>query len=70
LARSRRRDHLRLVEPAEPNLPAVIAAPLGRKEVQQLTQQLVDVLIEMMDIVDGDADLEPNGDELDDGEGI
>jgi hypothetical protein len=65
-----RPKHLRLVEPPAPPLADVLVDPTGRKEVNELTQQLVDVLIEMMDIVDGDPEREPNGDETEEGDGI
>jgi hypothetical protein len=43
---------------------SALARPTERKHIQTLTQQLVDALIEMVDLADGDPDLEPNGDEF------
>ena len=65
-----RRDHLRLVEPVTPSeLPRILTDRSARKEFEELTQALVDAAIEIMDLVDGDADSEPDGDEFeDDGE--
>lgn len=66
---TRRRDHLRLVEPTAPkDLPQILTDPNARKEFEQLTQALVDAVIEIMDLADGDPDLEPNGDESEDAE--
>ena len=66
----RRRSRLQLVEPAPSDLPNMLADPPRRKEVEQLTEALVEALIEMMDLVDGDPDTEPNGDESEDGDGV
>ena len=67
LSGSRRHAHLHLVgAPAPDRLPAILKDADGRKEVEQLTQELVDVLFEMMDLVDGDPDNELNADEFDD----
>lgn len=57
-----RRDHLKLVPPAEPELPLVVSDPKARREFEKLTQRLVDVVMEIMDLADGDPDLECNGD--------
>jgi len=38
--------------------------------VEALTERLVDILIEMQDLVDGDPEQEPNGDETEDHDGI
>jgi len=57
-----RRDHLRLVPPSEQQLPLVAIDAEARKEFEELTQRLVDVAIEIMDLSDGDPDLECNGD--------
>jgi hypothetical protein len=64
----RRYDHLRLVEPSD--LPHPLADPAARREFALLSQALVDAVIEMLDLVDGDPDAEPNGDDVEDGEGI
>jgi hypothetical protein len=37
--------------------------PEARREFEQLTQSLVDIAIEITDLVDGDPDFEPTGDE-------
>jgi hypothetical protein len=66
----RQRNHLQLVEPAPSDLPNMLAHPPRRKEVEQLTEALVEALIEMMDLVDGDPDTGPNGDESEDGDGV
>jgi hypothetical protein len=47
-------------------LPPFLTSPARRKEVERLTEQLVEVLIEMMDLVDG----EPEVDESDDNGGF
>jgi len=68
---STRRKHLRLVDPVPTrDLPDVLADPRGRREVEALTERLVDILIEMQDLVDGDPEQEPNGDETEDHDGI
>jgi hypothetical protein len=68
---ARRRNHLRLVEPNNSGqLPSILTDPRARKEFEQLTQQLLDAVIEIMDLADGDADLEANGDESEDSDGI
>jgi hypothetical protein len=61
----RRRNHLRLVEPADPIVPAVLTDLAARKQFEQLTQALLDAVIEIMDLADGDPDAEPNGDDED-----
>lgn len=43
--------------------------PAARKKFEQLTQALVDIAIEMTELVDGDPDLEHNGDEVEDSDG-
>ena len=69
--RHRRSNHLRVVASSEgAKLPSILSDSEGRKALQQLTQELVDVLIEMMDLVDGDHDVEPNGDEFEDDDGV
>ena len=60
---------MRLVEPAPLHLPETLIDPAGRKEVERLTEALVEALIEMMDLVDGDPDTEANGDESEEGDG-
>jgi hypothetical protein len=76
-AQFRRRNHLRLVEPTrEPELPPVLVDPAAQREFEQLTQALVDIAIEITDLIDGDPDFEPSGDEfeesdpLEDGDGL
>ena len=58
-APSSRRNHLRLVEapPINEIVPA-LADPTRRAQIEQLTGELVDVLIEMIDLSDGDENLE------------
>lgn len=69
-ASSPRRNHLRLVEPPPPlELPVILTDPAARKKFEQLTQALVDIAIEMTELVDGDPDLEHNGDEVEDSDG-
>ena len=66
---ARRRNHLRLVQPAVPNdLPPILTDRNARRQFEELTQALLDTAIEIMDLADGDADAEPNGDEFE-GEG-
>lgn len=70
-ATSRRGSHLRLVEsPFGRGLPPVVTDPSARAEFEQLTQRLLDTAIEIMDLADGDHDLEPAGDEFEDDDGI
>ena len=65
MAQARKRPtHLRLVETPPTDLPPVLTDPRARREFEQLTQSLVDIAIEITDLVDGDPDLEPNGDEV------
>ena len=65
--RARRRNHLRLVEPIDPAAhPPVLTDPAARRQFEALTEALLDAVIEIMDIVDGDPDEELNGDEIDD----
>ena len=62
---------LRLVEPPLAADPALaLADPAARREFAELTQALVDAAIEIMDIIDGNPDIEPNGDEAEDDDGI
>lgn len=65
--RNQRPSHLRLIATAQ-SKPA--SHPLenetNRKEFERLSQRLVDVVIEVMDLVDGDPDLEASSDEFDD----
>jgi hypothetical protein len=61
----RRGVHLRLVSRAEPtDLPPVLTDPAARKEFEQLTQALLDLVIEILDLAGDYPDLEPNGDEF------
>lgn len=65
--RSKPRSYLELVQSNDaPPLAGALADPGRRKEVEHLTQQLVDVLVEMMDLVDDDPDREPDVDREDD----
>ena len=65
----KRPTHLRLVVPAG-DLPPVLTDPAARKEFERLTQELVDIAIEITDVLDGDPDLEPDGDEREDDDGF
>ena len=70
MAQPRKRPtHLRLVEPAG-DLAPVLTDPAAREEFERLTQKLVDIAIEITDVLDGDTDLEPNGDEREDDDGL
>lgn len=71
IGRAGSRRHLRLVEHDDQlPLPSLLKDRAGRKEVEQLTEALFDALVEMMDLVDGDPDIEPNGDEFEDSGGV
>ena len=65
---SRRATHLRLVASTQSlelrDLPLVVTSEVARKEFERLTERLVDISIEMIDLVDGDPDIEANGDEF------
>ena len=66
-----RRNHLRLVPPAEPTgLAPILTERAAQREFVRLTQRLVDISIEITDLVDGDPDLEPSGDDFEDSDGI
>ena len=68
---SARRGNLRLVRDEGPSeSPPIVTDQQARVEFERLTQSLVDVAIEIMDLVDGDPDVEPNGDESEDHDGI
>ena len=58
-------DHLHLVESSEPELPPVLTDPAARKVFEQLTEALIEAVIEIMDLADGDPDLEPDADDED-----
>ena len=66
-----RRERLRLVvDNSVLSFHERFQDPVFQREFQQLTERLIDVMIEMMDIIDGDPDVEANGDEFEDAEGI
>ena len=68
---TRRRGNLRLVKNTKPSdLPPILTDPEARLEFERLTQSLLDIAIEIIDLADGDPDLEPNGDELEEDNGI
>lgn len=70
LRRDPARDSLRLVERTAPtDLSPVLTDARARREFEKLTEALIDAAIEMMDLSHGDPDLEPNGDEFEDGDG-
>lgn len=50
--------------PATPSVPAAILRTLGRFD-RPVLESFITVAIELLDVMDGDTDLEPNGDELD-----
>ena len=67
---ARRGAHLELVESARTSgSPPIMIDPRAREEFERLTQTLVDIAIEITDLLDGDADLEPGGDEFEVDEG-
>lgn len=64
-----KRNHLRLVRSQEAvERPHTLTNPVARQEFEQLTQRLVDISIEILDITGGDPDIELNGDEREDGD--
>ena len=57
----RRLRHLRLVEPVELDAaPPVLTSPASQREFKELTERLVDVAIEIVDLIEGDPELEPD----------
>jgi DNA repair protein RadC len=56
------------LHPIEP--PPILVEPAARRAFVQLTQRLVDVAIEITDVIDGDPDVEANGDEFEGSDGI
>jgi len=69
--RARKASHLRLVSCTEPAaLPPIMSDPAARQEFEKLTQMLVEIAIEITDLVQGDRDVEANGDELEDDDGF
>ena len=56
-ANPKRRDHLRLVEPPV-GQPPILTNPEAREEFERLSQRLFDIVVEIMDLADGDPDLE------------
>jgi hypothetical protein len=40
----------------------------AQREFEKLTQTLVDIAIEITELIDGDPDLEPSGDEFEEGD--
>jgi hypothetical protein len=65
--RGQRPSHLRLVATAQPKpAPHPLENAANRKEFERLSQRLVDVVIEVMDLVDDDPDLELSADDFDD----
>jgi len=67
-ARSRRHTYLELSE-IVPDSSCILNNPSAFKRFQVLAQALVDIAIEMTDLVDGDPELESNGDEIEDSDG-
>lgn len=68
-ASSRRHAYLKLSEIVPENSSRILNNPSAFKRFQVLAQALVDIAIEMTDLVDGDPDLESNGDEIEDSDG-
>lgn len=59
------------VERANPiEAPCILSDPVALAEFNRLTERLIDVAIEITDVLDGDPDLEANGDELEDSDGL
>jgi hypothetical protein len=68
---TRRPPDLRVVSRSErSDLPPILTDPTARAEFERLTQALLEAVIEIMDLVDGDSDREPNGDEFEDDDGV
>lgn len=64
---TQRRNHLRLVHAAEPaDAPPILTSRSARREFDALAQELVEIVIEIADLLDGDADMEPDEDGEDD----
>jgi len=61
-----KQTRLRLVEPDE---PSEFSEYLETGEFRDDVERLVEALIEILDIADGDVEAEPNGDELEDDQG-
>lgn len=59
--------HLKLVKSAD---ASPLSEALKEGEVRDDIERLIEVLIEMVDLVDGDPDAEPNGDEFEDDDDI
>lgn len=63
-------SHLRLVESSEGlNFSHPLTDATVRMEFEKLTEKLMDVCIEMMDVVDGDPDLESPEEDLEESDG-
>jgi hypothetical protein len=53
------------VSDAEPaDVAPILADPAARRQFEKLTQELVDIAIEIIDLQSGDPDIEANGDEF------
>jgi hypothetical protein len=48
-------------------LPCILTDRSARRQFEVLTQRLVDIAIEILDISDGDPDLETDDDEIEEG---
>jgi hypothetical protein len=53
----------------EPDGPSEFSEYLETGELREDVERLVEALIEILDIADGDVEAEPNGDELEDDQG-
>ena len=60
---SGRHVNLRLVKSGAPSA-LILTDPTARAEFESLTERLVDLAIEILDVADGDPDRESNGDEF------
>jgi hypothetical protein len=66
---NRPRGQLRLVKDGAVEVPPILTDPATKREFEQLTQRLVDVAIEIVDLIDGDPDLEPD-EQAEDDDGV
>lgn len=69
-SRRKTKPCLRLVEPSVSDLPLILLNRSARVEFEELSQRLVDIVIEILDLADGDPDIEASGDESEDSDGV
>lgn len=67
---SRTIPHLRLVRRSSPELPPVLVSSAARKQFEELTQRLLDVVIEIGDLIDGDCDIELTFEDYEEDDGV